>query len=83
MISNPSLEQKPVFLVDRVLPSGFKAKTAALALVLSIFAISANAAAEKVTVTTPAELFPLTSIRLLESPFTSAVAANREYLLAI
>ena len=73
-VSNEGLD-----LVDRVLPSVLKAKTAALALVLSGSAISANAAAEKVTVTTPAELFPLTSVRLLESPFTRAVEANREY----
>lgn len=34
------------------------------------------------TTNTPAELFPLSSVRLLESPFTAAVAANRTYLLA-
>lgn len=30
-----------------------------------------------------AELFPLKSVRLLSSPFTPAVAANREYMLAL
>ena len=30
-----------------------------------------------------AELFPLSAVRLLESPFSRAVTANREYLLAL
>jgi DUF1680 family protein len=30
----------------------------------------------------PARLFPLSAVRLLDSPFTAAVAANRTYLLA-
>jgi DUF1680 family protein len=30
-----------------------------------------------------AELFPLSSVRLLDSPFTRAAAANREYMLAL
>lgn len=36
------------------------------------------------TVVAPvAELFPLNAVRLLDSPFTAAVAANREYMLAL
>src|SRR4051812_38264872 len=30
-----------------------------------------------------AELFPLTSVRLLDGPFRTAVEANREYMLAL
>ncbi|QEH38495.1 Non-reducing end beta-L-arabinofuranosidase [Aquisphaera giovannonii] len=39
------------------------------------------AAAERVS--TPAELYPLTSVRLLDGPFTAAVESNRRYLLAV
>ncbi len=35
------------------------------------------------SVVTNAALFPLSSVRLLKSPFTSAVDANREYILAL
>jgi len=47
-------------------------------------ALSASAAASKVAVTPeqPVQLFPLTDVRLLESPFSEAVKANRQYLLA-
>jgi DUF1680 family protein len=31
----------------------------------------------------PAKLFPLTSVRLLDGPFATAVAANRDYMLAL
>ncbi len=47
-------------------------------------ALSVSAAAPKLSVAPeqPATLFPLTDVRLLESPFSKAAAANREYLLA-
>ena len=47
---------------------------------------SASAAASEIAVApeTPAKLFPLESIRLLEAgPFSGAVKANREYVLAL
>ncbi len=47
-------------------------------------ALSVLTAVSKVTVTPeqPVKLFPLRDIRLLESPFSEAVKANRQYLLA-
>ncbi len=40
------------------------------------------AAAASPAANTPAQLFPLTQVRLLDSPFTEAVNANQSYLLA-
>lgn len=37
----------------------------------------------KVVPKTPVQLFPLSSVRLLDGPFTAAVDANRTYLLAL
>ncbi|MBM4024056.1 MAG: hypothetical protein FJ280_01435 [Planctomycetes bacterium] len=44
---------------------------------------SASAAASKIAVRPeqPVKLFPLENVRLLESPFSEAVKANRQYLL--
>ena len=57
------------------------------ATLLASMAILATNAAEPTTVAispkTPAKLFPLSSVRLLESPFTKAAAADREYILAL
>jgi DUF1680 family protein len=49
-----------------------------------MIALSVFAAASKVAVTPeqPVKLFPLRDVRLLESPFSEAVKANRQYLLA-
>jgi len=47
-------------------------------------ALSVSTVASKVAVTPeqPVKLFPLRDVRLLESPFSEAVKANRQYLLA-
>ena len=47
-------------------------------------ALSVSAGVSKVAVTPeqPVKLFPLRDIRLIESPFSEAVKANRQYLLA-
>jgi DUF1680 family protein len=54
---------------------------------LALALITASACAEstpKVTPATPAQVFPLSAVRLLDGgPFPAAVAANREYLLAL
>lgn len=56
----------------------------ALAMVAVGLAIApAFAAPVSVATAPPAELFPLASVRLLKSPFTAAVTANQEYLLAL
>ncbi|MBC8134311.1 MAG: hypothetical protein H8F28_00300, partial [Fibrella sp.] len=56
----------------------------AMALVAVGLTVSPALSAPEPSLPTPAaELFPLASIRLLESPFTGAVKANREYLLAL
>jgi DUF1680 family protein len=45
---------------------------------------SAAGAVPQIVPDTPAEIFPLTSVRLLDGgPFPAAVKANREYLLAL
>lgn len=41
------------------------------------------AAATNLPPTTAAQLLPLSSVRLLDGPFTKAVAANRDYMLAM
>jgi DUF1680 family protein len=56
-----------------------------LAVFLAVtMALSVLTAVSKVAVTPeqPVKLFPLRDIRLLESPFSEAVKANRQYLLA-
>ncbi len=60
-----------------------KATAAGFALAAALSFNSVQAANEAVNVATPAEMFPLTSVRLLKGPFTAAVAANREYLLKL
>jgi len=56
----------------------------------SLFSLAAVACAHAANLTPPttavapvAPLFPLNTVRLLDSPFTQAAAANREYLLAL
>ena len=64
----------------------FAHKTLAVTLLASA-SILATQAAEPSTVAispkTPVKMFPLSSVRLLESPFTKAAAADREYMLAL
>jgi DUF1680 family protein len=52
------------------------------ACVCALLAAASNCPAQP-TPATAAQLPPLSSVRLLESPFTAAVAANRSYLLAL
>jgi hypothetical protein len=52
------------------------------ALTLPLFAFPAHAS-EPPIVATPAQMLPLTSVRLLDGPFADAVKANRTYLLAL
>jgi DUF1680 family protein len=54
----------------------FRLKAMPLVLFLAAATIATATAAA------PTQLFPLTSVRLLDSPFTDAVKANRTYLLA-
>ena len=65
----------------------FTRKIFALALLASlpIFATCAADPAPTVAISpkTPVRMFPLSSVRLLESPFTKAAAADREYMLAL
>jgi DUF1680 family protein len=61
-------------------------KSAALFLFASASVIAQAADAPPAVarpVETPATMFPLTSVRLLESPFSDAVKANRAYMLAL
>lgn len=53
------------------------------ALVVAIHSLPAGGADSPLAVrpSTPAQLFPLTDVRLLPSPFADAVAADRKYLL--
>jgi len=62
-----------------------KATTLAMAIALALFAPSiGNSAPPKIMPSSaPAQLFPLSSVRLLKGPFTTAVEANRKYLLAL
>ncbi len=52
------------------------------ALVAGLLAVPTLVASASTTPSAPAELFPLTNVRLLDGPFLPAVAANRAYLLA-
>lgn len=63
----------------------FARKTLTLALFASVSIFSTRAADPTVAISpkTPVKLYPLSSVRLLESPFSKAVAADREYLLAM
>jgi uncharacterized protein len=63
----------------------FARKTLALALFVSISALISQAAESTVAISpkTPVKLYPLSSVRLLESPFSKAAAADREYVLAL
>lgn len=54
-----------------------------LALAIWVMTISAPAADVSVAPVVAAKSFPLTSVRLLDGPFASAVKANRDYLLAL
>jgi len=64
----------------------FAHKALAPALLASLL-VSVTHAAEPSTLAispkTPVKMFPLSSVRLLESPFTKAAAADREYILAL
>ena len=61
-------------------------KALTLALIASASAL-ANPAADSPALqdrsASEAQLFPLTSVRLLDGPFAQGVAANRAYLLAL
>jgi len=63
----------------------FARKTLTLALFASVSIFSTHAAEPTVAISpkTPVKLYPLSSVRLTESPFSKAVAADREYLLAM
>lgn len=57
-------------------------------LALSVIALAgviliSRGAAAPVVVDTPADLFPLKSVRVLDGPFANAVVVNRRYLLAL
>lgn len=52
-------------------------------LVACCLTLAAQAAGPSAAAATPAQLPPLTSVRLLEGPFADAVKANRTYLLAL
>ena len=54
----------------------------ALPLFAWFFALAAQAS-EPPIVATPAQMLPLTAVRLLDGPFADAVKANRTYLLAL
>lgn len=56
---------------------------AAVAPATALLAMPTSGAAMPSLPTPPAELFPLTAVRLSKSPFTAAVSANREYMLAL
>ncbi len=57
---------------------------ASLAILVSAFLMpAALAAPEAINPATPAQLFPLSAVRLLDGPFTKAVKANRAYILAL
>ena len=55
----------------------------ALVSTAALTASAANEGNQAQTPATPAAMFPLSSVRLLDGPFARAVAANREYLLAL
>ncbi len=62
-------------------------RTSLAVTLLASLPIFVTHAAEPATVAispkTPVKMFPLSSVRLLESPFTKAAAADREYILAL
>ncbi len=55
----------------------------AVAPAVSVLSVGSQTSAAPIPATTPAEVFPLTSVRLLDGPFTDAVKANRSYMLAL
>lgn len=61
----------------------FARNSFALALVASFSVFTTHAAEPTVAIApkTPVQLYPLSSVRLLESPFSKAAAADREYML--
>jgi DUF1680 family protein len=60
-------------------------KTVPLILLVSLTILIADAAepATAVSPKTPVKMFPLSSVRLLESPFSKAAEADRAYMLAL
>lgn len=88
------VESAPTVEFSMNLPSAVRSRQSCFCLigaacVLSIMvlsAVTANGAvpATAITPDTPAEIFPLESVRLLDAgPFAAAVKANREYMLAL
>src|SRR5205809_4126658 len=63
----------------------FARKTLALTFFASVSVLISHAAESMVAISpkTPVKLYPLSSVRLLESPFSKAAAADREYVLAM
>ncbi|MBB5353093.1 hypothetical protein HNR46_003346 [Haloferula luteola] len=63
----------------------FRSKTLVCLCGMGMALSASSSAAEKLKVdpSTPVELFPLSSVRVLEGPFAQAVEVNRRYLLAL
>jgi DUF1680 family protein len=69
-------------MINRTSLSTFHLKAVALSLLAVTARIVTPAADAPAPATSTTQLFPLSSVRLLDSPFTDAVKANRTYLLA-